>query len=73
MKGTATDGRVRVGPQTPWSNVGFETLARRHGITAYDAAYMDLAWRANLPLATSDGPLAQAALSEGIVVLGGKS
>jgi predicted nucleic acid-binding protein len=41
---------IRVEPQTLWSNVGLQALARRHGITAYDAAYMDLALRTNLPL-----------------------
>ena len=33
------------------------TLARAHGLTAYDAAYLELALRRGLPLATDDGPL----------------
>ena len=32
-------------------------LARRHGLSAYDAAYLDLALRSGLPLATRDGRL----------------
>jgi predicted nucleic acid-binding protein len=36
-------------------------LARKHGLTAYDAAYLDLALRYSMPLATSDEILAKAA------------
>ena len=60
---------IRVESHNLWSNVGLESIARRRNIAAYDAAYLDLASRVNLPLATSDGPLKQAAISEGIVVL----
>ncbi len=35
-------------------------LTRRHGITAYDAAYLELALRAGLPLATGDKELINA-------------
>ena len=45
-------------------------LARRHGLTVYDAAYLELATRENLSLATLDGPLAAAARAEGVPVLG---
>ena len=34
---------IRVEPRNLWANVGLESLARRHGIAAYDAAYLDLA------------------------------
>jgi predicted nucleic acid-binding protein len=61
---------IRVRPQDLWSNIDLESLARRRNLAAYDAAYLDLASRANLPLATSDGPLKQAAHAEGIAVLG---
>ena len=37
------------------------TLARRHRLTAYDAAYLELAQRLNAPLATLDDALAAAA------------
>lgn len=45
-------------------------LARAHGLTVYDAIYLELAERRGLPLATYDGPLAQAAASIGVEVLG---
>ena len=44
-------------------------LANRHELTAYDVAYLDLAARLALPLATRDGDLKKAALAEGIEVL----
>lgn len=39
-------------------------LARRHGLTVYDAAYLELALRLRLPLATFDTALARAAEAE---------
>ena len=39
-------------------------LARRHGLTVYDAVYLELAQRENIPLATLDGKLANAARAE---------
>lgn len=36
-------------------------LAQRHKLTAYDAAYLELALSAGLPLATTDSDLARAA------------
>jgi len=41
-------------------------LARRYGLSAYDASYLELALRARLPLATLDGDLAQAARKAGV-------
>jgi predicted nucleic acid-binding protein len=35
-------------------------LAREHGLTTYDAAYLELALRRGIPLATRDGALAEA-------------
>lgn len=43
---------------------GSATLARRHGLTLYDAAYLELAARRSLALATFDGQLARAAVAE---------
>ena len=40
-------------------------LARKHGLTAYDAAYLELALRLDLPLATFDDRLIRAARAEG--------
>jgi len=45
---------------------GVLTLARRHRLTVYDAAYLELALRAALPLATLDAMLVAAARSEGV-------
>lgn len=44
-------------------------LASSHRLTAYDAAYLDLAKRMYLPLATLDGDLKAAAVAEGLGVL----
>lgn len=44
-------------------------LARRHKLTSYDAAYLELAIRAGLPLATRDQDLARAATECGVSVL----
>jgi predicted nucleic acid-binding protein len=46
------------------------TLARRRRLTAYDAAYLELAQRRGLPLATLDGALASAARAEGVSLVG---
>jgi predicted nucleic acid-binding protein len=41
-------------------------VARRLGLTVYDAAYLELAKRRSLPLATLDRRLAAAAAAEGV-------
>ena len=46
------------------------TLARRHGLTVYDASYLELAERYAAPLATLDMTLAQAAQRENISLIG---
>jgi predicted nucleic acid-binding protein len=46
------------------------TLARRHGLTVYDASYLELAERHAAPLATLDTTLAQAAQRENISLVG---
>jgi len=46
-------------------------LARTEGLTAYDAAYLELAMRLGVPLATKDRPLGDAARRVGVTVLGG--
>jgi predicted nucleic acid-binding protein len=45
-------------------------LAIKHGLSAYDAAYLDLALREHLSLATLDKKLAVAAIAENVSVLG---
>ena len=49
---------------------GTMQLAIHHGLTSYDAAYLELAQRRKLPLATLDRELRAAAKAEGIVLLG---
>lgn len=44
-------------------------LARDYGLTTYDAAYLELALRLNLPLATLDQPLIKAARAAGVELL----
>jgi predicted nucleic acid-binding protein len=44
-------------------------LAKRHGLTSYDAAYLELAIRQDGVLATLDQSLAKAARAEGILVV----
>jgi predicted nucleic acid-binding protein len=45
-------------------------LAERHGLTVYDASYLEIASRRKIPLATLDRQLRAAATSEGIQLLG---
>ena len=45
-------------------------LARRHRLTVYDAAYLELALREGVPLATLEASLAMAALAEGVALIG---
>ncbi len=45
-------------------------LCRRHGLSSYDAAYLDLAQRRELPLATLDDDLRAAARSLGVALVG---
>jgi predicted nucleic acid-binding protein len=47
------------------------SLAREHRLTAYDAAYLELAMRLGLPLATDDRGLRAAAVRVGVALLGG--
>jgi predicted nucleic acid-binding protein len=54
---------------TAASNAAVLALSRRHGLTAYDALYLDLALRHGAALATRDTALAKAARAEGLVVV----
>lgn len=44
-------------------------IAEKHGLTVYDAAYLELARRRNFPLGTLDTDLRKAAQLEGIPLL----
>jgi len=47
-------------------------LARRYKLSAYDAAYLELALRTGLPLATLDADLAKATAAAGVAVFGAR-
>jgi len=62
---------IRLDPETDrqaWG--GTVRLAERHALTLYDAAYLELAQRRGLPLATLDKELRRAARAEGVMLLG---
>lgn len=44
------------------------TLSKKYGLTCYDAAYLELAQRTNLPLATLDKDLRKAATTASVVL-----
>jgi predicted nucleic acid-binding protein len=55
----------------PWSDSALAdtvTLAEHYRLTAYDAAFLELALRRRLPLATLDRQLQQAARAAGVQV-----
>lgn len=54
------------GPATFWGPV--VTIARAHGLTAYDASYLELALRLGLPLATQDNRLRAVATRLGVPI-----
>lgn len=58
---------VRAEPEA-W--LGALQLAERHGLTVYDAAYLEIALRRRLPLATLDRELRAAAAGGGVELLG---
>jgi predicted nucleic acid-binding protein len=52
----------------PSSYDGIFSLAQRLGLTVYDASYLDLAIREELPLASLDSALCKAAISSGVTL-----
>lgn len=46
-----------------------QRLGRSHGLSIYDAAYLELALRRRLPLATFDKALRKAAAAEGLALI----
>jgi len=50
---------------TPQAMAAIERLAAEHELSAYDAAYLELALRLGLPLAVRDGRLREAASTAG--------
>lgn len=62
---------IRLDPETDrqaWSAT--IRLAERHKLTVYDAAYLELAQRRGLPLATLHSELRRAATAESVSLLG---
>lgn len=49
---------------------GLASLAREYGLSSYDTAYLDVAARRGLPLATQDPSLGEAARRSGVEVFG---
>ena len=60
---------IRVELNDVWANIALESQARKWNLPAYDAAYLDLALRKRLPLATADDDLRRIAQAEGVTVL----
>ncbi len=56
--------------QPPGDDSSLQTLARDRKLTVYDAAYLELAKREALPLATLDRALEKAAVAEGVALFG---
>lgn len=58
---------IRIDPTLP-DMKAISALAERHGLSAYDASYLELALRQGFDLATLERGLAEAAAGEGVVV-----
>jgi predicted nucleic acid-binding protein len=54
-------------PEMAWHRIA--ELARKHGLTSYDAAYLELATRRDAVLVTLDKALASAGKAEGLLVI----
>jgi predicted nucleic acid-binding protein len=68
-----SDFPIHVDPETHRQAWGVTSrLAERHQLTLYDAAYLELALRRGLPLATLDDDLGRAAANEGVQLLGAR-
>ena len=62
---------IDVAPEVRADILALPALALQHGLTNYDAAYLALALRLGLPLATTDTDLLRAAATAGAQVLPG--
>ena len=59
---------ITIAPNSEYESV--LSLARRHRLSFYDAAYLELAQREGVALATLDQALARAATAEGVPLIG---
>ena len=60
---------IDAAPQTPSEILDLPHLAQTHGLTNYDAAYVALAARSGLPLATADHALRRAAAATHVALV----
>jgi predicted nucleic acid-binding protein len=59
---------IEAAPQPPTEVLELPALAQSHNLTNYDAAYLSLALRLGLPLATTDAALRRAATTAGVQI-----
>jgi predicted nucleic acid-binding protein len=59
---------IEAAPQVPVEILNLPALAQTHSLTNYDAAYLSLALRLQLPLATTDAALRQAASAAAVQI-----
>jgi predicted nucleic acid-binding protein len=59
---------IEAAPQVPVEILNLPTLAQTHSLTNYDAAYLSLALRLQLPLATTDAALRRAASAAAVQI-----
>src|SRR5439155_9790722 len=62
--------RFAITIDSPPDEIQVLALARRHRLTVYDTAYLEVARREDLPLASLDEALASAARAEGVALIG---
>jgi predicted nucleic acid-binding protein len=62
---------IEAAQQAPTEILELPALAQKHGLTNYDAAYLELALRLHVPLATADTELKRAALASAVEILKG--
>lgn len=60
---------VRVNEESTAHIAEIQRLATKHALSAYDAAYLELTLRPECGLPSADGPLCEAARSEGVTLL----
>ena len=59
---------IQAAPQAPMDVLDLPALAQTHSLTNYDAAYLSLALRLGLPLATTDAALRRAATAAAVPI-----
>lgn len=62
---------IAAADEVPAELLELPALAQKHSLTNYDAAYLALAMRLNLPLATTDADLRRAATAAGVGMVAG--